>query len=1848
MHNKKRILVQFVCLCLLVPSVTYLSSETVSAVGQDDVTIPILLHGADDTCPSFVDIKKDSGVTEAWRDLYTVSKVKKSDQGGYLSYPDDNAQLNLNFYPQYYTYGTGCYRDSLDFVILVRPSLNPNWRFDNNWDGKIYGKDEDPLMLTKVEIKVKLNTPDSYVKVRGEFTAGWTNEYYGSYSYYDWGNPWYVDSYAWAGDSSIGTTQLVRDWYNDFRAQKKSWEEAEAKKEFCRDIMKKNTQFMKQIATVVPSPYTAAGAKASSWIEQITANTLFAKSDPPLQPDNEINDEIEDYEMKAVFEHDQKLTPQEWGHTAYTRGDYGLVGLFEIYRTTYPQRSTYEWEISAKAEFHQYWGGYKWIAEDTIVVTMDNDINHRFVKEGHGEDDPPVPSAKITQFVDEYPTNARYKVEFSAEDTIPGENVNELYYFWDFGYETNLVNGEGIDQVSSWVGSEKVVHYYPHDCPHDGANHIMCGSPFGVTLTVTDTRYVRSTEVLWIDNMAPPPPLPKADPKYGAPGLTSTISWDTVYDFGIGIDRYETALDQTVSWTDRGLATSFQVGPLASGDHIAYVRAVDKNDNTGDYGSVHIYVDTPPAPPTDLTCEFDSSSLNNVKLEWTLSLDDGQGENDIDRYDIYRSESVNGLYFKVGSVSAGTSSFIREGDGDVDTNSWYYTVMAVSIYGAAKEAPEKASKFVIPLKVGINFVSILPEPKDTTPAKVLEYTKTRYSGFDGVAYFDRFDNVVKKCFWKHPTMCTELTELTNTMGFWVAMKSPGDLVVTGSVETSFPPYFWLAPSWSQVGYPSHVERTVADALSGLDEYISVYEQNDGPCPDLPFAPCLREMEDTDIMKPGKGYDIKKLTWEMWSLNNEFEQISIEDGAEHSPPQTEDHPCLPEWWPGGHCKLRRFDLRSSGIDYSKYRIDGGSWVTYEDTVDVPEGYHTLEFYSTDKNGNVEVSGHSPYENYALVDDTPPDTELYFVEGDQGENGWYTSPLILTFYVNLVGGMGVVHVAGKEYTKYEIDGDGNWVDFVNPFSFDKQGFSSISYFSADVAGNVESHKQMQLKIDHNPPTVTPLAPLDGSSTQDLNPTFSWEGFDSTPGSGLSGYYRIQIAITPSFSSPVVNEEVQSTSHTPDLELSMGETYYWRVKALDSAGNWGEWSSSWSISIRAPPPTTTLLSPPDGEWTNDNTPTFEWEGNMQGPPGLSGVYRIQISFDSDFSSTIVDTEVTGTTYTPGSPLIDEWNYWHVKAKDNDEVWGDWSGTRVIVIDTVAPIPAGSFTAIVSDTPTNLNLEWDLSLDDGSGFDDVVGYKIYRSFTIDGPYSKIGEVDRQTSSWISIGDGMLDPNEYYYKVEAIDRAENVGTNDYTRAGKNRIQLYPGENFISIPLVQHNSSTVEVLKSITGGYTAVEWYSSSLNHYFVYKPSEDTWPYNLTELDHKIGFMINMTIMDTLVVAGAVPVRTGIRFSESTFRSFKFPGHEEFPHIFGGQNESEPDFSWIGLPSLFPIRVGELRNQIIFSQVKKFDAIQKVIVNLSDGDYMYPEEGYFINVTDIVDSLDNASFLEMMDGILIDGDLSSTYFNDGEYQSIKEQSRLEGSSLYVRLNVTYELPLSPGSDSWVFYVDAIISESYNDSFIFQYQDPQTLEWNDMLIMDPGWGDIDDGMLPSHQYEFPFGTFNSSQSTQQTAYIRILDNNSEECDPGTTNLSQDVISIDRMFIRSKSSYVWDIENLVSPVVFNSFNISLNMEYPSAGAVMNITATIHNSGEYDLKELVVSFLIFSDQDRFAVGMPIQDFEVVIPHVTVPAEGYCNVSFKWEVDGYFEIIRVTVDHNPSQSNGYLNEGYVILDDYGPVSF
>jgi M6 family metalloprotease-like protein len=276
-----------------------------------------------------------------------------------------------------------------------------------------------------------------------------------------------------------------------------------------------------------------------------------------------------------------------------------------------------------------------------------------------------------------------------------------------------------------------------------------------------------------------------------------------------------------------------------------------------------------------------------------------------------------------------------------------------------------------------------------------------------------------------------------------------------------------------------------------------------------------------------------------------------------------------------------------------------------------------------------------------------------------------------------------------------------------------------------------------------TVRPARPTlllparDGLVTTNL-PAFDWSDVPD------AARYDLQVDNSSTFSSPEVVAAPVGSAHTVTTPLADGR-YFWRVRAVDAAGNASSWTSAWTVWVDIDPaPAPTLLSPVDGAPTNDNTPTFAWEA----VPGLTS-YRIQASTRADFSSLAVNSTKTGTTHTPGTALADGLYYWRVQARGADGIWGLWSAVWTLTIDTVRPArPTLLLPARDALVTTNLpSFDWS-DVPDAARYD----LQVDNSSAFSSPEVVAAPVDSAHTVTTLLADGR-----YFWRVRAVDAAGNA-----------------------------------------------------------------------------------------------------------------------------------------------------------------------------------------------------------------------------------------------------------------------------------------------------------------------------------------------------------------------------------------------------------------------------------------------------------------------------------------------------------
>ncbi|MBI9102200.1 MAG: hypothetical protein JEY99_07285 [Spirochaetales bacterium] len=96
----------------------------------------------------------------------------------------------------------------------------------------------------------------------------------------------------------------------------------------------------------------------------------------------------------------------------------------------------------------------------------------------------------------------------------------------------------------------------------------------------------------------------------------------------------------------------------------------------------------------------------------------------------------------------------------------------------------------------------------------------------------------------------------------------------------------------------------------------------------------------------------------------------------------------------------------------------------------------------------------------------------------------------------------------------------------------------------------------------PAVTLLSPSNGEEVEDITPDLDWSDSLYT-----SEYYNLDIALDSGFDpgDMVVQESgLNSSDITLPSSLINGQTYYWRIKAVDGSDAYGQWSAVFSFTI------------------------------------------------------------------------------------------------------------------------------------------------------------------------------------------------------------------------------------------------------------------------------------------------------------------------------------------------------------------------------------------------------------------------------------------------------------------------------------------------------------------------------------------------------------------------------------------------------------------------------------------------------------------------------------------------------------
>ncbi|MGW9627797.1 fibronectin type III domain-containing protein [Microbacterium sp. NPDC055521] len=308
----------------------------------------------------------------------------------------------------------------------------------------------------------------------------------------------------------------------------------------------------------------------------------------------------------------------------------------------------------------------------------------------------------------------------------------------------------------------------------------------------------------------------------------------------------------------------------------------------------------------------------------------------------------------------------------------------------------------------------------------------------------------------------------------------------------------------------------------------------------------------------------------------------------------------------------------------------------------------------------------------------------------------------------------------------------------------GIAHYRVIAVDAAGNAgEPSQSAQVVVSDAtaPSTPTAMAVLEGDAV-----SVSWTA--ATDDVGVTGY-QVHRGQTADFAVSAATKIADATSSPYVDESVTAGTWYYRVVAVDAAGNVGAGSASAEVLVpdnSAPGTPSGLSAAVSGEnvqlsWTasSDDVGVVGYQVHRSDTGGFtpSGATLISTSTEASFTDVAVE---------PGA-----W-YYRVVAVDaagNASAASGEAVVEVLDVDTTAPSTPADLAAAVDGS--DVTLTWSAATDDVG----VTGYQVHRGATADFEPSAASLLATPTE--VTYIDSGRPAGTWFYRVAAVDAAGNV-----------------------------------------------------------------------------------------------------------------------------------------------------------------------------------------------------------------------------------------------------------------------------------------------------------------------------------------------------------------------------------------------------------------------------------------------------------------------------------------------------------
>ena len=260
--------------------------------------------------------------------------------------------------------------------------------------------------------------------------------------------------------------------------------------------------------------------------------------------------------------------------------------------------------------------------------------------------------------------------------------------------------------------------------------------------------------------------------------------------------------------------------------------------------------------------------------------------------------------------------------------------------------------------------------------------------------------------------------------------------------------------------------------------------------------------------------------------------------------------------------------------------------------------------------------------------------------------------------------------------------------------------------------------------------PAAPsVTGGNDSQGRPTLKWKA--------VSGAAKYEVYRARSKDGDYIKyATVTGTSYTNTSYIENGNTYYYKVRALDANGTAGAWSSVVSVTYKQTLPAPTVTGGNDAQ----GRPTLTWKA-------VSGAakYEVYRARSKDGTYTKYST-TTGTAYTNSSYLTSGATYYYkVRALGANGNAGPYSAVVSVTcrLKLTAPTVTGG-----TDAQGRPTLKW-------NAVSGAAKYEVYRARSLNGDYVKYSTVTGTSYTNTSY---LANGTTYYYKVRALGSDGSYG----------------------------------------------------------------------------------------------------------------------------------------------------------------------------------------------------------------------------------------------------------------------------------------------------------------------------------------------------------------------------------------------------------------------------------------------------------------------------------------------------------